>query len=237
MFDVVELLCPIIDNGKVYSQVELREITGYEEDILFNRNSKLSMGRRLAKVIENCIVKIQDISDRSQIERLTQKLALSNVWYLLLRLRILSIGDEYGFEVVCPNCQTKFKRFVRLSELEYKKGNYKDENGISVNLTDGRVVVLKPEVLGDDHAWVSIEARQDVASHIIYGRVFSINGQRVGLEDIKKLSMKDRNILRRAIEDMEGGIDDSVEVECSECSNEFVATLEFAGRDFFMPVK
>jgi hypothetical protein len=233
--DVVELLYPIYDGDKVYDKVEIRELTGNEEDILFNVRSKLSYARRLVKAIENCIVKIGDISDREKISQLVNKLTLGNIWYLFIRLRSLTFGDAYAVEVNCPNptCGQKQKFAINLSELEVKKGS--GEQSKKVKLSDGREVELRPEFIGDEHAWVVVEQREDIPSHVILGRVYAIDGKRVGLQDIKALSMKDRMKLRREIENLEGGVDDTVIVTCKVCGEEFEATLNFGSRDFFLP--
>jgi hypothetical protein len=159
--DVVELLYPIYDGDKVYDKVEIRELTGNEEDILFNVRSKLSYARRLVKAIENCIVKIGDVSDREKISQLVNKLTLGNIWYLFIRLRILTFGDAYAVEVICPNptCGQKQKFAINLSELEVKKGS--GEQSKKVKLSDGREVELRPEFIGDEHAWVVVEQRED----------------------------------------------------------------------------
>jgi len=233
--DVVELLYPIYDGDKVYNKVEVRELTGYEEDILFNVRTKLSYAKRLVKAIESCVVKIGDITDREKISQLVNKLTLGNVWYLFIRLRILTFGDAYVVEAVCSNlaCGQKQKLAVNLSELEVKKGS--GEQSKKVKLSDGREVELRPEFIGDEHAWIIVEQREDIPSHVILGRVYAIDGKRVGLQDIKALSMKDRTKLRREIENLEGGVDDTVIITCKACGEEFEATLNFGARDFFLP--
>lgn len=229
-----ELPRPIKYNNEFYKVVALREMRGSEEDILVSRRTKLDVYDRFLKVVESCTESIDAITDRNQIHDIMQYLCVSNLWYLIVMLRAISVDEKYRFNVICEICGNKLDLIVNLFDLEVRKSEITDDK-ITVDV-NGNKFTLVPLLVNNKLALQGLLQRGDEASYDILARVEAINDKiQVGLQDIKNLSIKDRNELRTYIEKLEGGVNNEVDVTCRHCGAEFVALLNMGeiGSAFF----
>ena len=82
--------------GRFYEnlkEVHLRPMTGVEQDILTTERL-IKEGKALDMVLSNCLREKVDI----------EELLVADYMYLLFKLRVLTYGDEYRFEMKCPQC-------------------------------------------------------------------------------------------------------------------------------------
>ena len=120
-----ELPCGYLHTDKVLDIVELRELTGVEEDILASR--KISNDSKLNKVLVNCINILRDkessivIKDKAKLSEIVPKMATGDRLFLLIRLRQVSLGDNFEFQTICPECKKKQNFIVNLNDLKVLK--------------------------------------------------------------------------------------------------------------------
>jgi len=223
-----ELPLGVYDGIKFYPRIILREMTGEEEDILVSR---LSFSQKINMILERTIVKFlaRDNNELKPTPEIIRRMSVNDRLSAFLFLRIVSLGNEFSFITICPFCGSKLNVNVDLYTLDIVK--VKDEDKAleyKVQLPSGRVALCQVPL-------ASLEDRinvKDLTSAIAL-RVIQLDGQPVTIEDLKKLSMKDRAFLRQQFEKHEGGIDTTIEIECNKCGNEFKTDIDFGQKSFF----
>jgi len=235
--DTYKLIYGVVVDGRRIEDITLREMTGYEEDILANDN--LPPMERFDRIIKQCVVSIGDITDRQQIAQIIDNMVVSDRVYLLILLRRATLGDIFRMEFTCPQCKKKFTATVDLSTLEIKRpAEYQDE--VEVELPSGKKAILEVYRGATERQLARLSKADNVLSIAILGRLKQLNGTPIdksptGLEIVKSLSYRDRMFLRNKFEEMEGGVDTTLEVTCPECGYEFQSILDPAQRGFFFP--
>jgi hypothetical protein len=92
------------DEGVLHDEVELRAMTGHEEDLLGNR--AVPMIQRMDSIMGNCTTRIGDITDKGEILRAVRRMPSGSRTHLLICQRIAghwkTAKDVYEMEVRCP---------------------------------------------------------------------------------------------------------------------------------------
>jgi hypothetical protein len=242
-------------------EVELEEMTGEEEDILSDATRLPGGGGILAKktpervteILSRCTKSIGKESRPSGKDRFTAPKYFEPHWnkafthdrgFAIVRLRQLSLGDEYLFEDECPGCGKSLKRVsVDLSSLKMTSVDLDKFRG-----TDGIYTTRLPKgsevrwriLRGEDEPAISLiqESRKaDLISALLFTRLVSIDGQTPRFEDLRRMSSKDRTILRTSFAPLEGGLETELTIVCDNpgCQRVFERTLNPGRLDFFFP--
>jgi hypothetical protein len=66
-------------------------------------------------------------------------------------------------------------------------------------------------------------------------RTDMLDGKPPTLSDIQELSFRDLSGLRKMYEEVEGGVDTTIQVDCPECQKEFDYDLSPGEQGFFFP--
>jgi hypothetical protein len=236
--DSFVLPCGYLDTeGKLHTDVTVREMTGREEEILAARN--MSVTKKFNKIISNCLTSVGTFTGEKDIEKIVLSLPQGDRLFLLLAVRRVSLGDDMPFVTVCPDsdCKKKSQLEVDLSELTIKKmpnplvRQYEDvlpktKKTIRMKVLDG---------YGEEMLAKAAQANKDNISTAILARVESIDGKAASLEDILTLPMMDRNHLRDLWQDYEGGIDTDIEVTCPNCNLDYSTSVDLGSPGFFNP--
>ncbi|MBD3395103.1 MAG: hypothetical protein GF418_05695, partial [Chitinivibrionales bacterium] len=82
------------------TEVELREMTGAEEELLTNQRL-IRNGDAVNQVLRNCTVRLGEIEEPSLKDVLD--LLSGDRLFILVKLRQISLGDEAELELLCPN--------------------------------------------------------------------------------------------------------------------------------------
>jgi hypothetical protein len=231
------------DAGKMHSRAVLREMTGREEDIL----TDLSMppGLRLDTLISNCIESFlsedgTSVTDHGVIA-LAVKRNLPTVDRILLviRLRQLSIGEDFSFKVECPGCEVELDKFVSLQALEVQAAPEPSKRVYVIDLPSGRKARwrIPTGVQETDFARVSSKNTHNTMTRALEMRVFEVNGEPSTFDVIRNLSARDRSALRKDFVVREGSIDTSIDVVCEHCAHKFHTEVAVASVGFFFPTR
>lgn len=261
--DVFELPCGYLTpGGDLWRTVMVREIDGECEDILANPRTPpvLKMGELLAR----CVKRIGACEDAGVIAgEIVPRLALGDRVFLLIAARRVTLGDRYLFEQECanPNCfqlvqgkpvRSKSQYEISLGDLEIKVmpdpkvRTYakvipsRDASGAPCEVTAHWHVMT-----GEDDVKIARFAGEHVVSLQILARLDRWGDKPVTLRPdggnalelllwAKSLSMRTRNALRDAFEEVEGGVDTGIDLRCPRCQRDFKTELSIdAG--FFRP--
>jgi len=250
--ETVALLCGItrevVEPGaadgaaKLYRTVVIREMTGVEEDIVVD--STMPSDVKLDTLLANCISAFvaedgEKIADRAEIAKIVRsELPTVDRTYLVLRLRILSLGHQFPFKAHCASCNTAVNKTVDLRDLETRPALTPAKRVFEVELPSGRKARWRIPTGVDESVLakrVAATGGRDLMTRVLEMRVFEVDGQPGTFQAIRALSTRDRDALRGDIDAQEGHLDTAVDVVCDSCSNKFEATVGIAGPSFFFP--
>lgn len=222
------------DDGNLHTAVDIRPYTGEEEDILASQN--MPMYRRMAKMLENCTLRIGDYSDPKRIKQALRALPFSDRLYLIIQIRIATNGPIYSFETQCPECKRKAMQNVDLNEIKFAGLADPLKRQFSCKL-DGTGAAVTWNVMdgGREEKIHQYSIEKDLLSVGIFARLNDIDGKRVTMEMIKKMTAGQRRRIRAEFDKHEGKIDQSVTFQCPHCDHEWADDVEYAHPSFFFP--
>jgi endogenous inhibitor of DNA gyrase (YacG/DUF329 family) len=174
------------DDGVVHTEVQLRAMTGHEEDLL--SNDAVPFFSRMTGVLSQCCERFGMFTEKPQIIKAIRGLPAGSRQHLLICLRRVShwrtTKDIYDMKVECPKCGHDSDFKIDLSDLE----PYEMEDP-TVRTFDGKL----PET-GFDYSWrvtsfdqdqiLSAVIQNDMAQHEMFTwsiliRLTMLNGMKV----------------------------------------------------------
>ena len=106
------------------TELELREMTGAEEELLTNQRL-IRSGEAINQVLRNCFVRLGEKTDPDLSE--VMNLLSGDRLFALVRLRQVSLGDEVELELSCPNSACRMTNFVTVNLEDLKVTPYGEE--------------------------------------------------------------------------------------------------------------
>lgn len=106
--------------GRLQREVRVRELTGADEEVLFER-AQASGARRVTAFLARAIASVAGFGDGSIDEAFTARLQLGDRDYLLLRLRQMDLGDAVHQVARCPACAQRVDVDLLISELPVRR--------------------------------------------------------------------------------------------------------------------
>lgn len=105
--------------GRVHRVVRVRELTGADEERLFDR--ALAGGARRVSAFLACAIAGVDGLDAAIDEAFVDTMQIGDRDYLLLRLRQMDLGDAVHQVMRCPACRAKVDVDFNISELPVRR--------------------------------------------------------------------------------------------------------------------
>jgi hypothetical protein len=224
------------DAGELHTEAHLKELTGSEEDILASK--RMTVSQKISKIICNCVTQIgpykQD--DEKWAEKIGS-LVTTDRLFLLIRIRMISLGDSLSFRFECPqeDCKKVSTQTVCLQDFKISGlADPKLRKWSGVLPRTKKTFELKAQTGSDDDKASSMKG-EDTFSQIFMVRLISLDGKKPTIKDIKELPLIDRQFLRNQLKRNEGEIDSSVEIECPHCKFETKHDMDIGTPDFFFP--
>lgn len=228
------------DGAHEGGQFYMRMMTTEDEELLAGANKQTNANMLIDELLRRCWI-------RPEIPY--GKLLLADKFYMLFFLRAISLQEEYGFKVTCPECGFRWEHQLRVpDDLEKRELEPTDPDPFFTELpVSGAKVGLRLLRVEDeerirkvaDRAYARTAKRGDpsytlrLAAHIV-----SINNEEVDPATarafIKTLVSKDSVKLRNAIDSNDIGINLRVTTECPRCGEEAADTVKF-NESFFRP--
>jgi hypothetical protein len=237
----VELPAGYIDGETNHIQAVVREMNGYDEDILAGKGPVLA---RLNAIVGNCLVQLGSISEKPILRKAATELTGQDRMVLLMAIRRVSLGDFYDFTVTCPECRVSQHKQLNLSEIEIVPMPDRMTRERIDTLPSGADVSWHV-IRSDDEEWLSEQRKkkEDYLTLLLLSRVDAIGsvaldrvkGYRAALAALKGLSLKDRVYLRDLFDQQEGNIDRNVEFVCDDCGHQWESKMDFSQSSFFSP--
>jgi hypothetical protein len=212
------------------SEIELREMTGVEEELLTNHRL-VRNGDAVNQVLANCILRVGDKDDVTSKDVLD--MLSGDRLFTLVKLRQISLGDEVELELVCPNtaCRAKNKVTINLDDLPVTPYGAEREFIFTLPASGSKVRF----VYLDGHKEKRLAQMQEPSiSAAMLIRILDIDGSAPSKKALNEMSMRDRNALRQEMLRVDSGIDTAVELDCDSCGTRIRTRLE-AEPSFLFP--
>lgn len=226
----VELPTGVRVGEVVHKTIKFRELAGPEEDVLA---SGMSAGQKMTQVMSNCTLEMGSLAPH-EIKKAVERLVITDRWFYLVQLRILSLGSAYNFETVCPHCQQTDKITYDLKTVAVK--NAPDAQNLFGEITLPRTGKKIRWKVADGETDAKIEKMASSgkeASVALFARVTEVDDRPATLVDVINLPLADRSALRKAMDEKEGEFDDTFERTCGKCGQVYEGQLQLDGKTFF----
>jgi hypothetical protein len=220
-------------DGELITEVQLREITGVEEDLLAAKN--IPGAKKMTQLIANCLVRLGPVVDKPILVNCARALTIGDRAFLMLAIRRVTLGDEFPYEAKCTECEKKFFVSVDLSTLEVKTMPDPKKRVYEVMLPRAQKVARWHVMTGKEEETLAKAKTDDRISAAVLCRLDTLDGQPATFDHVRAMSMLDRDFLREQFDEMEGGIDTTLELECTHCGETFTTDLEVNQSGFFFP--
>lgn len=225
-------------SGELHREVEINEITGRDEEAISNPNIANNSGKIITTLLAGTVTKIGSVKVTEDVIR---HLVTGDRDYLMIKLRQVSIGDEYIKGVKCPSCGAKYEVRINLNDIEMKEGNKETEFKFTLpkGYTDDKGVTHKEGFMrlprGIEQEFLSSDKAHNggMATTSLLTACCAKFGTLKGVTSniIRGLTMKERQMMANVMTDnMPGPVLESANI-CPSCSHEWKDPLVVA--DFF----
>lgn len=188
-------------NGKLHNEVELRAMSGDEEDLLGNDRVPFMM--TMNAIMGRCVTRFGNLTSEPDIRRAVNDMPSGSRTDLMIYLRVTShwkaVKDEYEMELRCPardTCGQESSHKINLLSLDRFQPKEPTKQEYTTELADANVKATWRVLTGDydlalDVLADSTEHRKDALSWAILVRLLYVGEQRVDL-DLTDLLTRDR---------------------------------------------
>lgn len=232
---------------------EVRKLKGPEANILADRKAA-KKGETYDKILKACWLETSDPGPYGAFLKEGEdtppwtKILVCDRYYALAAMRIATYGADYFFPVQCTegSCREKFEweinieRDLPVYDLPQESIDKiaADENLFTCEI-EGLAVEFKL-MTGADERQASrriTQHRDELITTSLASRILSIDGcKRAMVNDkLKELGADSQWELLKLVEEVDGGIDQQIELECPECLHIFEFNLPFEGEGFWIP--
>lgn len=203
-------------------EIELREMTGAEEELLTNQRL-IRSGDAINQVLKNCILRIGDNTEPGMSEVLS--MLSGDRLFTLVRLRQISLGDEVELELACPNgmCRAKSHAVLNLNDLSVVP--YGEDREFTFTLPGSGQKVRFCYLDGGKEKRLA-QMQEPTISAAMMIRILDIDGTAPSKKALSEMSMKDRSALRQEMMRVDAGIETTVKLSCDSCGTEIRTKLE-----------
>jgi hypothetical protein len=212
--------------GEVVKEVEVRELTGRDEEAL----SRLkSVDKMLQELLVRGTVRIgQD----KPTESLLDQMLSGDRDYILLRIYAATFGSSITATPWCPSCDKVVEKEVDLlNDVEIKTLDSPFDRRVRVDTSRGQVIADLPNGTVQKKMIAAVgKSVTELSSVLLSGTVTEINGMSVfNPAQVLDLPIKDRRKISEAIvSHLPGPQLQSIKVACDDCNSELEVPLSLA---------
>jgi len=226
-----EITCPSGLRGVV------RLMRVKDEELFANRKLAQS-GRLITELLQTCWLRTLDMGPYEGEEPQWERVLMADRTFALIQLRILSYGPEYTFRADCPACERNFKHTVGLDVLDVAPVSEKGKQAVRTNqpiktqLLDETEVLLRMATGVDEEHLAAIPKSEEhrlltlqLARRVVcLGEIDDPDEILAAVEDLPARIGDD---LWDQVDDLGGGVDTMLPMECTFCGQQFDIPLPF----------
>jgi hypothetical protein len=219
-------------------------MTGREEAILADKKFQRNGGKLVTELLHSCVTKLGSLEQNGRGPITGMSSADRN--YLLLKLRAVTFGSELPAEYTCPACGESNPILEDLDDLPVKTlPDGEEQVEVVVELEDGYVdreglvhTALRMRLpTGADEEAVAPQMRENasVGKNALLARCLKSLGdvpqfrlEGMGSRIMSDLTMTDRRLIDKALNDAAPGVDLVRSVECTGCGKTFTTSLDLS---------
>lgn len=222
--------------GELYKEVELRPLTGQEEEIIAESSANENRAKLITSILINCVLRIGPI--REITAEMIRNLLVVDRDYLILRLRQLTFGSKVEGITSCPECKQKIDIDFDLNDIEIEQKNglkstflmklskraaYKDKGAIHQEVEFRLPNGADQEEIAP---WVGVNEAKALTE--LYARCIKRIGsiKEVTPNLIRSLSMLARREIEARMREIVPALDPKMEVKCPYCNSNFVNNFD-----------
>lgn len=161
------------------------------------------------------------------------ELLVADKLYLLLKIKEISYGPEYRFNIVCPNCENTVETRLDVNihmPVNYIKDDVTDPREIKLPVLKVAAKVRFPRVADEEYL-------TDVDSTLanLYRFVVSLNGNEDPVfiaKALKKMHIRDLKTISKEMSRSDIGVDARFHFECPHCKHKDVMGVPFDANFF-----
>jgi hypothetical protein len=232
------------EDGGVERSVTLRKMTGKEEAILADRRYQRNGGKLVTELIHSCLLRIGDEPKNGRGSVAGMYSADRN--YLLLKLRAITFGPELETTYTCPACNDTITVLEDLDALPVRRLSAGESaEDVAVELEDGyydkegqlhtSLILRLPTGADEEAVAPQLRKNASLGKNALLARCMKSLGDvpshrlnALGTRIMQELTMTDRRLIDRALNDGAPGIDLVCTVDCTTCGHEFKTTLDLS---------
>lgn len=228
------------ENGVVHKEIEIRDITGLDEENISKPEVRGNVGKVITTLISSVVVRIgdltpQSVKSRSKWEKIFRELPMGDRDKIMLEIRKHSNGDEIELDMKCPSCKQKIKHIVEIDNDIESRPLEVDAFAIPFELPKGirnkegevckKGTIRLPD--GVDQEQLDAVARKNAGqanTTLLARTIVDIDGYgKVALSDLRKMSVSDRDYLIKLIDDSSYGPKFVISFPCPSCMEDIEA--------------
>lgn len=231
-------------DGLAHRTAVLRKMTGRDEALMSEKRNRSNAARLITELLANCLLRLGTIERPGP--KVVQSLYSADRHFLLVKLRQITFGAEMGANYPCPTCRESNEVIENLAELEVvglSDGEVPAD--IVVRLEDGYVdrdgaaydTLVFRHAVGEDEEKIAPAIRENPShgKNALMARCLKALGdmprQRVealGTAVFSDLTLGDRALIDRALNDGGPGVRMRRELNCQHCGRQFSAMLDMS---------
>lgn len=203
-------------------EIELKEMTGAEEEILTNQRL-IKNGEAINLVLRNTILRLGE-KEKPSLEDILSLLSGDRL-FALVKLRQISLGEEVKLELTCNNHSCRAVNYTAINLDELPVIPYTEQREFEFILPGSGQLVRYTHLNGQMEKRLAALPDPNISSAMLI-RILEIDGQAPNKKSLAEMSMRDRSALRQQMAESDAGIDTVVEVICEECGSRIRTRLE-----------
>lgn len=243
--DRVTLPIGIEKDGKRYREVIIDEMTGIDEENLASKKVRNNGAKAITLLLRRCIQEIPNVMPKKKNpmalcdEALIRDMYVADRDYLMLCIRALSGKSETLLEFSCKECGSPQSEVVSLDKLDVYEWDDSDPE-VRIEMPRGFLDPTDNEyknklvwrfITGKAQEGIASLPEGQMGSAMIIAGLRTVEGMEYlpSMEDVRRLSLRDRQAIADAIVNCNVGADPAIDCSCSSCGAAQEVEVNLAG--------
>jgi hypothetical protein len=214
-------------DGKIYTEADVRELTGVDEEALAKPEVVKSLARFTQLLLQRGVTRLGPFENPNN--NMLGSLLIGDREMLLIAIRQATYGNELEMTVNCPACDEQLDLQYDLSkDIPVKELENRFERSFPYTTKDGRELVAHLAIGTDQEAVLGATNKTvpELNSLLLSRCVKDKAGVPVGIEGVREMGIHDRReLLKLVSEGQPGPKYQTMDIDCPVCGKQFPLAL------------